>query len=159
MKRLISTISEFVGLPTVVNKAGTDELIADPEGVKEETRAYFTKLYNQPPSPNVPKPWMDMSSVVKIQEKVRVEPFQWLKQESITDYHSMLRKGNNKPSPGPDRWEKWCIKALNDQMLELVVRLHNYMVEHSRMYGQLHCTNGVYGWISLIIKDCRYLTL
>ncbi len=147
-KRLISTISEYMGLPTVVNKAGTDELIADPEGVKEETRAYFTKLYDRPPPPNVPKPWMDMPSVIKIQEKVRVEPFQWPKQASITDYCSMLCKGNNKPSPGPDGCEKWCIKALNDRMLELVVRLHNYRVEHSVFPGNIKDV-----WVTALYKQ------
>ncbi|KAK0436140.1 hypothetical protein EV421DRAFT_1662747, partial [Armillaria borealis] len=136
-KKLVNTVTEFAGLPLVINRVGSDELIADPEMVKEETRAYFMKLYDRPPPPNVPKPWMDMPSVTKIRDKVAEEPFQWPKQASISDYRSMLRKGNNKPSPGPDGWEKWCVKALNDQTLELVLQLHNYMVNHSTFPGNV----------------------
>ncbi len=48
-KKLVNTVTEFAGLPLVVNKVGSDELVADPEMVKEETRSYFKKLYDCPP--------------------------------------------------------------------------------------------------------------
>lgn len=76
-KKLINTVTEFAGLPLVVNKVGSDELVADPEMVKEETRSYFKKLYDRPPPPNVPKPWMDTPSVIKIRDKVNNDPFVW----------------------------------------------------------------------------------
>jgi hypothetical protein len=42
-----------------------------------------------------------------------------------------LRKGNARPAPGPDRWEKWFIKALSDTSLSLVLDLLNYEITHS----------------------------
>ena len=49
----------------------------------------------------------------------------------------MLRQGNSKPSPGPDRWEKWTIKSLSDDTLSLVLDLHNYQVLNSRFPGNI----------------------
>ncbi|KAK0461552.1 hypothetical protein IW261DRAFT_1576679 [Armillaria novae-zelandiae] len=146
-KRLINTVTEFARLSLVVNKCGSDELISEPERVKEETRAYFTRLYNRPPPPDVPKPWITTRSVSNVCERVLNEPFDWPRQASITDYRSMLCKGNNKPSPGPDGWEKWCVKALNDRTLEIVVKLHNYMVSHSVFSGNVKDV-----WASAIYK-------
>ncbi|KZV90808.1 hypothetical protein EXIGLDRAFT_676719 [Exidia glandulosa HHB12029] len=45
----------------------------------------------------------------------------------------MLQRGNARPSPGPDGWEKWCVKALSDTALTRVIALHNYEVAHSRV--------------------------
>src|ERR1700689_4626973 len=49
----------------------------------------------------------------------------------------MLRKGNHQPAPGPDEWEKWCIKNLSDDTLSLVVDLHNYQVMNSTFPGDI----------------------
>ena len=39
--------------------------------------------------------------------------------------------------PGPDEWEKWCIKNLSDFALSLVLDLHNYEVMHSKFPGDV----------------------
>ncbi len=49
----------------------------------------------------------------------------------------MLWKGNTWPFPGPDGWEKWCVKALNDRTLVLIVTLHNYVVETACFPGNI----------------------
>jgi len=49
----------------------------------------------------------------------------------------MLRKGNHRPSPGPDGWEKWCVKNLSDDALTLVLDLHNYIVQNSFFPGNV----------------------
>jgi hypothetical protein len=49
----------------------------------------------------------------------------------------MLRRGNHRPAPGPDEWEKWCIKILSDFVLALVLDLHNYKVMNSRFLGDI----------------------
>ena len=43
----------------------------------------------------------------------------------------MLRKGNPRPAPGPDLWEKWCIRSLSDTSLSLVLDLVNYEISAS----------------------------
>lgn len=49
----------------------------------------------------------------------------------------MLRRGNSRPAPGPDQWEKWTVKSLSDKALSLVLVLHNYQVMHSRFPGDI----------------------
>src|SRR6202050_5383580 len=49
----------------------------------------------------------------------------------------MLRKGNHQPAPGPDEWEKWCVKNLSDEALSLVVDLHNYQVMNLTFLGDI----------------------
>jgi hypothetical protein len=49
----------------------------------------------------------------------------------------MLRRGNQRPSPGPDRWEKWCVKSLSDDTLMLVLDLHNYEVTNASFPGNV----------------------
>ena len=49
----------------------------------------------------------------------------------------MLRRGNHHPAPGPDKWEKWCVKNLSNDTLSLVVDLHNYQVMNSVFLGNI----------------------
>ena len=65
------------------------------------------------------------------------DPFIWPIKASLADFRAMLRWGNSKPSPGPDGWGKWTIKLLSDDMLSLVLDLHNYQVLNSRFPGDI----------------------
>ncbi|KAF6744532.1 hypothetical protein DFP72DRAFT_775059, partial [Ephemerocybe angulata] len=67
--------------------------------------------------PNIPKPWLTTPSA------------------DINDFRALLRKGNPRPAPGPDGWEKWAIKSLSDDALLLVLDLHNYEVMNSSFPG------------------------
>ena len=50
----------------------------------------------------------------------------------------MIRRGNSKPSPGSDGWEKWTVKLLSNDTLNLVLDLHNYhWVMNSRFPGDI----------------------
>ena len=49
----------------------------------------------------------------------------------------MLRQGNHRPAPGPDEWEKWCVKNLSDFALSLVLDIHNYHVMNSKFPGDI----------------------
>lgn len=48
-------------------------------------------------------------------------------------YWALLRKGNPCPLPGPDLWEKWCTKSLNEAALQLVLDLVNYKIVKSHL--------------------------
>ncbi|TFK86682.1 hypothetical protein K466DRAFT_473922, partial [Polyporus arcularius HHB13444] len=89
--------------------------VTDPTGIKDATVKYFTELFQRAPRAPSQKPWMTTPSVVTIREHLR----------------ALLRKGNARPAPGPDLWEKWCIKALSDSALSLVLDLVNYEILHS----------------------------
>ncbi|KAJ7107921.1 hypothetical protein C8R44DRAFT_744493 [Mycena epipterygia] len=96
------------------------------------------KMLSEPEAPSsVPKPWLTTSSVLRVKECVVADPFEWPKPASVEDYSALLRRGNQKPAPGPDQWEKWFIEAFSEFALRLVLDLHNYIVMHSRFPGDL----------------------
>jgi hypothetical protein len=129
----LAAVGSFVPLPKSISSCDDpDKLLSDPDAVMEETREYFSKLYGRLPPVAVPKPWMDTPSVIAVRNRVTAEPFVWPKPMSMSQFHALLRRGNQKPSPGPDQWEKWCVKALSDNALALVLDLHNYVVMNSR---------------------------
>jgi hypothetical protein len=136
-KKLAAT-GVFVSLPQVISVCNDpDTLPSDPETVMEETREYFSTLYGRLPPVSVPKPWLTTPSVLNVKDRVQADPFEWPKPASVARFRALLRKGNQKPSPGPDQWEKWCVKALSDNALSLVLDLHNYVVMNSRFPGDL----------------------
>ncbi|KAI0369746.1 hypothetical protein BV20DRAFT_945484, partial [Pilatotrama ljubarskyi] len=106
-------------------------LVTDAGGIKEATVRYFSSLFARTPRTPSQKPWMTTPSIARIRERTAVAPFAWPRLLTPADLRTLLRKGNPRPSPGPDLWEKWCIKALSDSALSLVLDLVNYEIEHS----------------------------
>ncbi|KAJ7774185.1 hypothetical protein DFH07DRAFT_683231, partial [Mycena maculata] len=109
----------FVPMPLVLSSDDSHDLIGEPNAVKAATRQYWTKLYDHDPPPNIPKPWIDTKSV---------------------HLRALLRKGNARPAPGPDEWEKWVVKNLSDNSLALVLQLINFIVMNSRFPGNIKDT-------------------
>jgi hypothetical protein len=133
----LTLVDNYFGMPTALNSADGDTLVTDPETVKSVTREYWSKLYTQQDPPDVPKPWLSTPSVIEVYRRVEKEPFQWPVPSNIADFRAMLRRGNHRPAPGPDEWEKWCIKNLSDFALSLVLDLHNYEVMNSKFPGDI----------------------
>ncbi|EJD48722.1 hypothetical protein AURDEDRAFT_162176 [Auricularia subglabra TFB-10046 SS5] len=100
----------FIGLPLAISRPGSDDLVADPAGVKQATASYFSNLYARDPEPQLEKPWLNTPSVVEIRR----------------------RKGNPRPMPNGDGMEKWCVRHLPDKALTVMTALHNYEVMYSR---------------------------
>lgn len=121
--------------PPLVLSDPTDPEVfhAIPEGVKKITQDYFTKLYHHQSSPATEKPWIDTPSVATVKERVLAQPFVWPQPLTISSFRSLLRRGNSRPAPGPDGWEKWQVRALNDDALELILDLANYEILSSRI--------------------------
>ncbi|KZV99524.1 hypothetical protein EXIGLDRAFT_640506 [Exidia glandulosa HHB12029] len=71
---------------------------------------------------------MTTPSVVEVRRRIAQDPFIWPRLADVQSFRAMLQRGNARPSPGPDGWEKWCVKALSDTALTRVVALHNYEV-------------------------------
>jgi len=134
-KKMIQT-SNYVPLPFALNDLDNpDILICDPEGVKATTREYFTRLYDHSRVRELPKPWLNTPSVTEVRKRVENDRFQWPQKTTLPNFRAMIRRGNHRPSPGPDRWEKWTIKSLSDKALSLVLDLHNYEVTNSCFPG------------------------
>ena len=136
-RKLIQS-SNFVSFPLALNDLDdAEKLVCNPKGVKSTTREYFSRLYDHSHVPDLPKPWLDTPSVKEVRSRVTEDPFIWPIKASLADFRAMLRRGNSKPSPGPDGWEKWTIKSLSDDTLSLVLDLHNYQVLNSRFPGDI----------------------
>ncbi|KAF9530624.1 hypothetical protein CPB83DRAFT_763031, partial [Crepidotus variabilis] len=119
-KFLNASSFDFIPFPLIVNDLDDPhKLVCDPEGVKATTRAYFERLYDHSRIPPMPKPWLETPSITQIRARVLKDPFQWPKAADIADFRAMLRRGNNRPAPGPDCWEKWTLKALSDSALSI----------------------------------------
>ncbi|KAF8228048.1 hypothetical protein L208DRAFT_1293455 [Tricholoma matsutake] len=121
-----------------------DAIVTDPTSVAEETRQYFTELYNCPVPPNKPKPWLNTPLVTIAKNCILDDPFICPMAATLADICAMLRKGNLRPSPGPDGWEKWCIKNLSDKVLQLVLNLHNYSIINASFPGDIKDTHLTY---------------
>ncbi|KAJ6600482.1 hypothetical protein DFH09DRAFT_901420, partial [Mycena vulgaris] len=131
------TAADFIPLPLVIKDVDTDKLIGGAQEVKDATRRYWIKLYDHDPPPNIPKPWINTQLVREARARVNNEPFVWPRPLQLQDLRALLRKGNTRPAPGPDEWEKWVIKNLPDQSLALVLQLVNYSVMNSIFPGDV----------------------
>jgi hypothetical protein len=108
----------FVPLPMAVNSMSVPGIIVtDPTSVAEETRQYFLGLYSHPAPPDKPKLWLNTPSVAAVKNCITDDPFLWPIAATLADFCAMLYKWNPQPSPGPDGWEKWCVKNLSDGAL------------------------------------------
>jgi hypothetical protein len=130
--RKLVTANEYIGLPNAVNPLdGSGEVITEPDKVKQITRDYFQGLYHHEDPPDLPKPWMQSPSVTQVKDRVASNLFIWPRLANVDDFRAMVRRGNHRPAPGPDGWEKWIIKNLSDYALSLVMDLLNFIVIHS----------------------------
>jgi hypothetical protein len=134
-KRLVQS-AEFIPLPLSINVSdGSGLLLTSPDQVKAQTRLYWEKLYARQTVPPMDKPWLDTCSVRKVKERVSANPFIWPRKATLTDFRALIRRGNGRPSPGPDGIEKWCVKSLSDFSLAPFLELHNYITMNSRFPG------------------------
>jgi hypothetical protein len=108
-----------------------DLLVTDPIQVKRATVSYFQNLYSRTPCPPQKKPWMDTPSVKTVAEQIQLDPFIWPQLLQLPDLRALLSKGNSRPTPGPDGWEKWMVRRLHDGSLRVVLALVNYIVQTS----------------------------
>jgi len=103
-------------------------LLTGAQQIKDATVSYFSNLYHHSEPPSPPKPWLTTPSITSIHQRTQTDPFTWPQPLTLTSLRSVLRKGNARPAPGPDRWEKWFIKVLSDSALSLVLQLLNYEI-------------------------------
>ncbi|GJE97002.1 hypothetical protein PsYK624_132120 [Phanerochaete sordida] len=131
-KRLYAHAHDSDG-PPVALASPEDPLtfLTEPDRIRTATVAYFQQLFTRQDRPPAPKPWLDSPSIRAIREGARNDPFDWPRPLSLPELRLLLRKGNSRPAPGPDLWEKWAIKTLSDSALGLVLRLVNYEIVHS----------------------------
>ncbi|KAJ3512820.1 hypothetical protein NLJ89_g3299 [Agrocybe chaxingu] len=135
---------KFSSLPLAITpKPDTepDLIVTGSEKVKDATVSYFQKLYHRTIRPPQDKPWMTTPSVRRVADDLTSSPFQWPQPMQLADLRRVLAKGNTRPTPGPDGWEKWMIKRLHDSTLLIILDLVNYIIRSSRFPDCVKPTN------------------
>ena len=84
-KRLMSN-GDYIGMPTALTSTDGDSLVTDLELVKSTTKNYWSKLYKQQVTPDVPKPWLSTPSVLEVRKRVDNDLFQWPVPCNIADF-------------------------------------------------------------------------
>jgi len=118
-----------------------DLVITGADSVKTATVAYFQNLYHRTDRISQQKPWLTSPSVSEIRTNTSSDPFQWPVLLSMTDLHALLSRGNSRPTPGPDGWEKWFLKHLSDHALSIILKLLNHIIFCSHFPACLKPTN------------------
>jgi hypothetical protein len=135
-KRLVNP-GEFIELPITIKHPHSDRLVSNPSVVKAISHDYWSNLYQHNEPPDIPKPWLTTPSVLEIKQRTALDPFLWPRLASLADFRALLRKGTPRPAPGRDGWEKWVVKNLPDQVLSIVLKLHNYIVANASFPGKI----------------------
>ncbi|KAI0039606.1 hypothetical protein FA95DRAFT_1503927, partial [Auriscalpium vulgare] len=131
-KRLYSRSAYSSPPLALVDPDNPSLILTDPPAVKSATRDYFSRLYHHDDIPaDTDKPWLQTHSVEAIRQRTAADPFQWPRPMSLSELRCLLRKGNQRPSPGPDKWEKWFVTHLSDTALTIVLELLNYEISRS----------------------------
>ena len=118
-----------------------DLVVTGPEEVKSTMVSYFQKLYHCTTCTHQHKPWLSSPSVVDIRAATSSHPFQWPVLLSLKDLRALLSRGNSRPTPGPDGWEKWFLRYLSDGALSIVLKLVNHILSHSHVPDCIKPTN------------------
>ena len=108
-------------------------VITGPDAVKTATVSYFQNLYHRTNRTPQQKPWLTSPSVMGIRTTTASDSFQWPVLLSLTDLKALLSRGNSRPTPGPDGWEKWFLRYLSDGALSVVLKLANHILVHSHV--------------------------
>jgi len=108
----------------------TDVPVAsDPAGRLDNWHNYFADLHSPVDIPAAPKPWMD-SPASRAAKKLTAGDlnFVWPQTLTMADLKGHMSRGNQRPSPGPDGWEKWALRRCSDDFLSLILDIINYMI-------------------------------
>lgn len=99
---------------------------ATPAARLEAFTVYQEKLLDHAEPPHVDKDWLNSEEGHRIRADLQQTPFEWPRLMSMGDLKYTLFKGNPKPSPGPDGWEKWALRHAGDKFLEVILALVNF---------------------------------
>ena len=134
----------FSSLPLALNLSTDDQpdlIVTGPDPVKTATVQYFQDLYHRTERPPQEKPWLTTPSVLAVKQTISQSPFTWPVLLSLPDLRKLISKGNARPTPGPDGWEKWFLKHLSDNALSPILLLLNYILTSSHFPDCLKPTN------------------
>lgn len=107
---------------------GKPILVHKPEEKLEVFTSYFEKLLKVDVPPPSTKPWLESPAAAMMKERTAGSAkLTWPLQVGVQDLRDLMSKGNSKPSPGPDGWEKWALRKCSDQFLSVIALIVNYI--------------------------------
>lgn len=122
----------FVQRRTNGSEDGDPTVSGNPAGRLDNWSHYFADLHQAKETPAANKPWMSSTAAAQAKEQTAgSKNFQWPKLISLPTLKTHLGRGNKKPSPGPDGWEKWALKNCDEDFLALTRRLMNYIIANN----------------------------
>jgi exonuclease III len=142
-KKLAGVTSEH-RTPTVLTgmrEDGTEWAVDKPDDIKQASADYvrnlFTRRCTPAENPACDKPWMSGESASKFKRQAEDNPMNWPPNISTADIQRILKKGKARPSPGPDLWEKWCLRHLPKEALDVVTEMVRYIISRNYFPPQL----------------------
>lgn len=109
---------------------GSQKMAVNPEARRVAWDEHFQSLYHRhPPNASADRPWMASTASEKMKERTAGDNnFSWPRMATVDTLRVLLIRGNPKPAPGPDGWERWALRRTNDRFLALIIDLLNYTV-------------------------------
>lgn len=156
-----------------VDETGASKLAITAEGRKQAWDTYFQQLYHRPPlvAPES-KPWIESTASETMQQRTAGDKdFVWPRTIDEVSLRSLILRGNPKPSPGPDGWERWALRRASDRFLLLVSDIINYTV-HTNYFPDALKMNWIVplpkpkddlsdmkNWRGIVHANCLYNTI
>jgi hypothetical protein len=77
------------------------------------------------------KPWLHCDAAQRFQRESKDRPLTWPPTIQTHNIKELLKKGIPHPSAGPDLWEKWCVRHLPQEGLEVTTELVRYIIQNN----------------------------
>lgn len=117
--------------PFLLSRSSVDveaTLVSDPKGKLGVWHDHFSEVLSPTAVHAVPKPWMSSAGATAAKKATQGEKFDWPRLLKVENLKKLLSRGNKKPTPGPDEWERWPLQHCPDWFLQQLVGIMNFIV-------------------------------
>ena len=115
-----------------------EETICDEEQVKGAYNEHFQTIFRRdkvPAEHGIQKPWLNSNKARHFQHEAEQNRMTWPPKIDEALVKAVLSRGTQTPSPGPDECEKWCLRNLPEEGIEILTKLVRYTVENNHFPG------------------------
>jgi len=113
-KRIAGRMLERIApsIITRIDSDGTEETVCDEEQVKRAYNEHFQTIFRRdkvPAEHGIQKPWLNSDKARHFRQEAEQNHMTWPPKIDETLVKTVLSRGTQTPSPGPDGCEKWCL--------------------------------------------------
>lgn len=117
--------------PIIKDPDNGNKILSEPTQYLDALRRHCQNLYVRQEPPHTTKPWLDTTKSRSFRDDAPKSPLIWPQYIDSTALKTLLHKGNQKPAPGPEDWEKWALTKSGDDWLTTMSTLVNYCIKHN----------------------------